>query len=251
MPVINSIAVVNQSKRITDDEARIMVACVNRQIYQDLDKAWDTGPVLMSLYPTLDEIPKDRTVGIIVITDKPDQADVLGWHSENRQGQAIGFVFISPVLDNGGVALQDPLNPQTPTCSSVLSHEALEMIGNPSINKWADGPEIDQGSCYSYEFCDPCEAQQYKIEIENVGTAMVSNFVWPAWFDSSTPNGEQVDQMNMCPGPFGLAPGGYFVVRYSPGTEEQVFGAGERRPWRNHVPNKDSRTGRMAPHLAV
>jgi hypothetical protein len=239
---LSMIAIVNQSKRVTDAQLDIMCACISRQVSDDFAPAWGLLPVLVRRYRALNDIPGETDVAFFVLVDANTEVPgALGWHTEDGSGRVTGVICASPVLDSpGGVVLFDSSNPASSTTlsvASVLSHEVLETIADQFVNSWADGPPRAEGEEYAYEVCDPCEATAYLVVVEGVGQASVSDFVLPRFFDPDASG--LVDRLGACPGPFELAPGGYYIVRSGPGTERQVFAeSGIHRPWRKSEADK-------------
>lgn len=246
---LKMIGIVNQSKRVTDAELGIMVAAVNAQVADDFAPAWGLLPVLTKQFSTLNQIPIDAETAAFVLVDASTEPGALGWHTEDRTGRVTGVIATDPVLDNGGVVLLDPSDINRVSVSSVLSHEVLETIADQFINYWADAPD---GWSYAYEVGDPVEATSYLVEVEMVGSAAVSDFVLPAWFD---PSGD--GPWNFChgvaplKGAFELAPGGYCIRRKGgQGSEQQITAhAAHSRPWRKAggVPKAGWRSSKRVP----
>lgn len=234
---LKMIAVVNQSKRANIAEVAIMVAACNTQVADHFAPAWGLLPCLVKQYGALVDVPITPEVATFVIVDaNTAEPDALGWHTEEGDGQVTGVICVNPVLDNGGVVLFDTEDVNTVSVSSVLSHEVLETVADQFVNYWADGPN----HTYAYEVCDPVEATSYRVDVEGVGSAAVSDFVLPSWFDLRGDG-----PWNFCHavapvgGAFELARGGYCVLRDGgPGTEKQIFAHREQaRPWRKSVPS--------------
>ena len=204
-----TIAVVNQSSSVSDADVARMVVAVDTQLYWQAARAWSRTPLRIRFAGR-----QQVTTGEwqIVILDTPDQLGVLGWHTEDA-GQPHGAVFAGPILDHGGDACTTPLS-----VSSVLSHEALETMFDWTINLWADD---GAGRMWSYEVCDPCEGDSYKIGTGGVDTT-VSNFVLPTFFDVQTKG--RVDWVGTCPGPFQLAHHGYAMTVGMNGQVSQIRG---------------------------
>ncbi len=95
------------------------------------------------------------------------------------------------------------------------------MFGDPTVNKWAIGPD---GFLYAWELSDPVESDSYAVTIKG-NRVMVSNFVYPDWFDD-TPKARAVfDYMHRVSAPFSMSYGGYMIIAsFDPNSEEAVFG---------------------------
>jgi hypothetical protein len=101
------------------------------------------------------------------------------------------------------------------TWSSTLSHEILELAGDPPASLAA---ETADGTFYAWEASDPVEAQNYDLDgIE------VSNFVLPLAFFHGY--GSRYDYRSVLTAPRTVAPGGYQLVR-RPGEQwSQINGS--------------------------
>jgi hypothetical protein len=224
------IDVINLSQHVTERETVLMVAAGVLQMTQHYCPAWDAASagVKYSGNTTAALAAVPMTHGVIMLLDKdPDGDDtdgVLGYHTEAR-GKLITKVFAPPVLSAGGSVMGDPQKPNGYSISGTFSHELLEMLGDVNVNKWADGPAVSQGACYSWELCDPVENNGYAIQVAdgtNLVTVMMSDFILPAWFDDQNGQGP-FSFLDKAPGPFKMSSGGYMVVRDAPGSEQQVF----------------------------
>jgi hypothetical protein len=104
--------------------------------------------------------------------------------------------------------------------SVTACHEICEMLIDPAINMWADGPD---GTLYAYEMCDACEEETFEID----GITM-SDFVYPAYFERfRAPNSVQFDYLKRISQPFEILQRGYSLVRE--GREiRHIFGSSEK-----------------------
>jgi hypothetical protein len=187
-----NIGVVNESSVISDALIQKYVAAVNTQANRDFARFWGYGGNL-SFFPKNAAFPKGYWQ--VVILDTSDQAGALGYHDYTSEGQPIGKIFAKSDLDSGS------------SVSVTLSHEVLEMLGDPGINLSA---MLDTGSSqklYAYETCDAVEADELGYKI---GGIQVSDFVTPAWFEPYP--GMKYSFMGRVKAPFTLAPGGYISV---------------------------------------
>lgn len=179
---MTDIAVTNHSG-ISDLEVARWTHAVARQVQQDFLPYW--GGFCGDSWVRFGN-PEGADWEIRIVDDST-VAGAAGWHSLEGDDP------------HGEVSINSGFNPAT-----VLSHEVLEMLANPSVANltvnWRDG------LLYPMEVCDPVQAVSYDID----GVA-VSDFVLPAWFgqrqDAST--AFSTDGLK----PFELARGGY-AVRY-------------------------------------
>jgi hypothetical protein len=198
------ITAINHSKNVTPGDLSLIVQANARQMRLHVGPTWGKYPASITL----------GTGGFpLAIFDTPDQASVLGYHSEGPDGRPYGKVFVQPVLDAGGRVLDGP-----DSIASVFSHEAIELFIDPACNGWAEAPN---GRLYALEACDAVEGDSYVILIGGKAVT-VSNFVLPAWFDANPSPGEHFDYLGKLTAPFTMTKGGYVIYRAA-GSEKSVF----------------------------
>lgn len=197
-------AVLNSSKSLTDTDVEFMVVACQAQAVE-FCQAYGLDPPAAALYRDVSKLPVDD-VWICEITDTLDEPGALGYHADD------GHPYIRVMA-------------QGPATSVTLSHEFLELLGDPSCDRWAKHPD---GTEIAVEVCDPCEGDSYPqlAEIGGEGrTVEVSNYVLGSWFD---PAGDApFDRMGNLPGPFQMDAGGYMVILRADGNESQVFAKGD------------------------
>ena len=145
----------------------------------------------------------------VVFLDEPDAPNALGYHDLTVNGFPLSKVFVKPTLKIGDKV------------SVTACHELAEMLIDPAINMWADGPN---NSLYAYEMCDAVEEEEFDID----GIAM-SDFVYPAYFENfRKPNSTQFDHLKKVTRPYQILAGGYSIVRKGD-QETQIFGSPEKK----------------------
>lgn len=209
------IAVLNKSDKLADRNCDVvlMATACSRQLRRHACPAWNRAPASVVFCTDDTLIPPGAHP--IYLFDKSDQADALGYHDETPDGVVYGRVFIDPVIDAGGEVLTGAWS-----VSSVLSHEVLELFGDPNCNLWATA---NDGYDYALELGDPVEADSYDINVSG-HVVSVSNFVLPEWFDDFPPEGSKFDYLGKLTAAFSMTPGGYVIYKDS-GTVKQKFGA--------------------------
>ena len=143
----------------------------------------------------------DITDWLVVVLDDSDQADTLGYHTDD--GGPEGFVFVKTAAEAG-----------MPT-SVVTSHELAELLVDPACNLAALDPE---GRWVALECCDPVQGDT--VMVDNLPLA---NAVTPAWFGEPYRLGSY-DLAGKCRAAWEVRPGGYALVAES-GDWTQVFGS--------------------------
>ena len=223
------IALVNESKAVSADEAMIMARMLDLQMTRDFCPDWELGDTPVTYYQDKASVPSGFDV--MTIMDKCDDPNALGYHTENG-ARVTALIGVSPVLQAGGAVLWTP-DPSIPTVLSVAAHEAMEMRGNPRVNAWVDGPEIPQGSQYCFEMCDAVESDSYEVVVDG-HKGMTSSYLLQDWFDVQKPSGGKYDKLGKLTAHFTLDANGYMIVRQGAGSEQQVFGR-HYPAWRWHM----------------
>jgi hypothetical protein len=188
-----AVAVMNASTVLTDNAVNAVVPALQTQVRDHFAPAWGIDADL-TFVPT----GSQPMAGAwwLVILDNSDQAGALGYHDVTNEGLPLGKVFAATSLLHG---LQ---------WTVTASHELLEMLADPEINLTVFvQSSARRGILYAYEVCDACEADEFGYQINNI---QVSDFVYPAWFESFRQRGStQFDHRQHLRRPFELLSGGY------------------------------------------
>lgn len=197
------VIVVNRS-RLKTVEARFAVRAVSSQTQNDLAPLWGLARpeiVLAESFPG-DPIAAVAPKGVggrvadpvIYLVDHDEAAD-LGAHTATERGSPWGVVDVeeSSSIDTSWTV--------------TLSHEVLEIIVNPYMNRFTVGPAIEDVPfpLYPVEVCDPVDGSYFVDGIE------VSNFVTPAWFGDVGDGAFPVDFTGQCKGPWDITREGFAV----------------------------------------
>jgi len=201
MPVAQpiKISIVNLSTLFHDAELPALANALQIQTTRDFFPEWGVNA---SIYYTPTGKRPTADHWVIALLDDADQAGVLGYHDITPKGMPLGKAFVRTTLaDHGEVSV-------------TVSHELLEMLGDPDVNLTA----LSGSRLYAYEICDAVEADMlaYGIEIpvgwEGAGkNILVSDFVLPSWFEDFRKSGPFAFKTPLST-PFELAAGGYIGV---------------------------------------
>ena len=200
------ISVINHTNgEISDEELQCAIRAINRQISEDFAPYWGLSAELRlegksEKKPSKHSLADMRGDAVMYVWDKVDVDDALGYHDKNDRGIPYGFVFkeLAKELEEEWTV--------------TLSHEALELIGDPEVNLLVVGPNPNDRRkrvFHWYEMCDAVQDENYEID-----GVKVSNFLLPLYFTSSDERGGRNDFLGRSHDgetlvSFGVNPGGY------------------------------------------
>ena len=221
------ISLINHTNgKVSDEDLQKAIRAINRQINYDFAPYWSLSADLR-LEGRSEKKPSERTLAdmrgdaVIYVWDHIDVDDALGYHDKNDRGIPFGFVFLDLASE-----LEEPW-------TVTLSHEALELIGDPETNLFAVGPHPKDRRHHVfhwYEMCDAVQDERYLID-----GVEVSNFLLPLYFTSSAERGGRNDFLGRSHNgktllSFGVNPGGY-IGFYDPAEKRsgEFVAAGDQR----------------------
>ncbi len=190
------IAFLNESTTAPDADVLRYAQAIQHQVAYDVGPAWSLPRVSVVFVPKGRTVPKDYWQ--MVVLDTSDQAGALGYHDLTADGKPLGKAFAATDKEYG-------LN-----LSVTLSHEVLEMLGDPDINLWA--MDYRDGWMHAYELCDAVESDtDGYIGVNGVA---LSNFVTPYFFTPQAADipGAKFDHLGQLTQPFETRPNGYQSV---------------------------------------
>ncbi len=190
------VAVLNHSTTVTDDEVRTAVAALQTQVHRDFAPAWGIDAELTFVAKGSAPAPSSWW---LVIQDESEYPSVLAYHTLTAEG--LKQVRLS-VLNAKQAQVE---------WTMAASHDLLEMLANPTLNLTVFVSENGTtGKLYLREICDPVSSPEYSYKIDGV---VVSNFVFPAWFEPiREPGNTRFDYGNYLTSPFGLGKDAYMTV---------------------------------------
>jgi hypothetical protein len=211
------ISVINHTNgQISDEELQKALRAINRQIAEDFAPYWSLGAELRlegrsGTKPSKQNLADMRGDAVLYLWDSVDVDDALGYHDANNRGIPFGFVFTQLAKQLGE------------SWTVTLSHEALELIGDPEVNLLVAGPHPSQKGVdvfHWYEMCDAVQAETYQVD-----DTEVSNFVLPLYFTGSEEVGGRNDFLGRSHNgktlqSFRVNPGGY-IGFFNPATGDQ------------------------------
>jgi len=210
------ISVLNRTRTLSGADVHQAVRAINRQFAEDFEPHWQFGARLRldgaeerGHHEDGDEristsrLPGRRGDGVIYLLDEASIADAEGYHDRNADDVPYGFVFLDVCRKT-----EDSQDGWT----IALSHEAIELAGDPLNNLLVQGPHPEDGRhlvFHMFELCDAVQDEHYELD-----GVKVSNFVLPGYFTrGNAPDGRndflgRRKRGEILPS-FGVAPGGY------------------------------------------
>jgi hypothetical protein len=210
------ISIINHTNgKISDEQVQHAIRAINRQITDDFAPYWSLSATLRlegrsGKRPSKQTLADMRGDAILYLWDSVNVDDALGYHDINNRGIPCGFVFTELVKQ-----LEEEW-------TVTLSHEALELIGDPEVNLLVAGPhpkDSDATVFHWYEMCDAVQDESYEID-----GIRVSNFLLPLYFTGGEELGGRNDFLGNLHGSktlrsFDVNPGGY-IGFFNPATGE-------------------------------
>ena len=114
------------STLVSDEDVKLMASACDLQLTKHVSQLSNRGIWHVKALARGGTLPKGCIP--MFVLDDPDQANALGYHTEDRKG-SWGRVFARPILASGGSTLTGALS-----VSAVLSHEVCEMYCDKSVN---------------------------------------------------------------------------------------------------------------------
>lgn len=202
------ICIVNNSQH-SDHDVQRAIRAINAQLV-DFAQHWHGLLGLCRLEGSRSReisLKELRGDGLIYLLNEPGDG-YLGYHDADQYGVPYGVVYTDYWFE-----------PWTVT----LSHEVLELLLDPHVNRLAAGPHPVHGHTVFHwlESCDAVQSASYDI-----GGIELSDFVLPAYFTEAEEKGMRMSYLGADIKSFGIAPGGY-VGFYDPelGDHDVVFAA--------------------------
>ena len=193
-----NIGIINKATVSLNQDFQAMVQASQKQVSRDFAPVWNEDCNLVMIDDGTDSYSQ------IYLWDNAQQAGALGEHHVSPKGFPIGNIYVKVSIQAG-----DPV-------STVLSHELLELLLNPTIDKVARDPKTGYG--WAVEACDQVEQDSYIID-----GIPVSNFVFPASFNPAASASDKFDFLGKLHAPFSMDAGGYANVQLPDGSWHQIF----------------------------
>lgn len=192
------VSVLNRSTSVSDDEVRVAVGALQKQVHRDFAPIWGVDAEIKFVASGLEPEPKSWW---LVIEDEPDPLyeNSLGYHTLTSEGLPQVKISVSNTNLSGW------------PWSIMASHDLLEMLANPTCNLHVFSLKDEKISrFYRREICDPVRSPEFAYKIDGV---VVSNFVYPAWFEWFRAQGStKFDHCGHVSSPFECTAGAHLLV---------------------------------------
>lgn len=198
-----NIAIIDTTGLIPRAELNRVAAALQVQVTRDFVPIWDKDATL-HVFDKITDVP----VGFwpITIVEEIDLNGVNGYHWVDDAG-----------VPYAKVQYRNNFWPLT------TSHELLEMLVNPYVNKTKLVKGIDdtgQEVEFLVEVADPVEDDDFGYKIDGV---LLSNFYYPAFFDLTKRADTKYDHLGWLTEPRKLLNGGYISWKNASGEWWQAF----------------------------
>lgn len=203
------ISIVNRTRALADRDVLLAIRAINRQLAEDFEPHWHFGGRLRLDGTDREAGQHERPAhggplapggdGVVYLMDAPTVGGAEGMH-DLAQGRPCGFVFLDVCR-----SVDDPWQ-------VTLSHEVLELVGDPLASLLVQGPHPEDHAhlvFHQFELCDAVQDEKYEID-----GVPVSNFLLPAYFMRKDGDGLRTDFLGRAKRgdalpAFGLTAGGY------------------------------------------
>ena len=203
---MQSISVINASTTLTDAEVSAAVPDLQTQVSAHFAPVWAIDAQLQ-FCPRTGSGPVAGSWWLVILDDA-DQAAAVGYHDLTAEGLPLGKVFARTDQQSGH------------TWTVTASHELLEMLADPWMDRATVVSDSTDFRIYAYEVCDACEDDGFGYWIDRT---RVSDFVFPAWFNPGSPL-TKFDYCGQITRPLQLLAGGYSacsILRRAGSRQEQ------------------------------
>lgn len=227
---VNSVFLINSSDgAVTDDQCNRMVEALNIQLTTFCDD-WSIKPVIL----TRSVLPPPGSYQIILTSDPQYSIPgVYGYHMATlADGTVKAYVSVNNIIPDPAKippgAIVPPNGILYPTAANgasvarVVSHELLEMIVNPGVDKYylanvdklkipirdEKGKIITGMFPFIAEVSDAVNQLSYTIITSDSTKVQVSDYILPSWF--SVVGKAPFNYNNTLQGPLTLSIGGYY-----------------------------------------
>lgn len=227
-----SIVIVNKSQNVSATQAQLIAKAIQSYLQDDVGPAWASVLGANAMPVTVDAMPEAPVPSVawpIYLVDEDPTPDALGYHEDDAgDGSApaipSAYVNVGEILQFNGFVMNSD-GPGSPSVSSVVAHEAAEMLCDSTADQWLAMPD---GRQTIREVCDWVQALSYPKKLDDGSQVDVSDFVLPAGFvalGSPSPSPMPAfDFLKVLAAPFTLSPGGYMSVQDGDGNISQVEG---------------------------
>lgn len=206
------VTVVNVSHSIHSTEFHAAVAAIGKQAKEDFEPAWNISAILRGVTHNLSgKAPVEGLNDALIYLGDSSQdpttgvEGALGYHSTNHKDIPYGFVYLDICAEYGE------------EWTTTLSHEVLELLGDPDATLTVSGPDPRKPTRrvqFDLEVCDPTQGDSYLID-----DIRVSNFVTPTYFGKAG-GPSATNFLKLALKRFGVRPGGYFQYEDSRGVHQ-------------------------------
>jgi hypothetical protein len=228
---MTDIVLINQSTVLSDAEIQAVIPALQAQVSEDWLAHWPGRGATLHFASASHVYPSAWWP--LYILDHTDVAGAGGYHDDDG-GLPQGKVFAADAMMYGEAWTVD------------ASHEALEMLGDPTVNAIVPLPHFPRYHCYQ-EVCDAVEADQFGYSKPRWPHVRLSDFCYPSYFTGQLDSSRRFDAMGHLNAPApALLSGGYLGIELPNGHWTQIV----QRRADGRMSRRAQRIGRTARRLA-
>src|SRR5262245_41929410 len=188
--LLRQLALVSESNQVGMNDVLKVSAALQKQASRDLAPIWEVSATV-DAFATLEEVPDGYWP--MIVMDDIGFAGAAGIHLD-QDGQPFALITSSPDLD---------------TWALTASHEACEMLVDPSGNRQVTGDSPKPGQArvsFVVEVCDPSEAADFGYTVNGI---LMSDFYTPHFFDPVSASSVRYSYTGALEEPRQVLKGGY------------------------------------------
>ena len=205
------IALICTTKSISASELNAAASAFQKQVTRNFGPIWKVDASI-KIFKFARDVPRDYWP--VTIRDRIKAEGAVSYHSVNKDRP---FVEVSyRMATESGIHW-----------TSSASHDLLEMLADPYVNRTVKAPPIVTGKNYDVfypiQVCDPCAGMSYMID-----GVTVSDFSTPEYWNPGSKKKGRYSYTGALTRPFQVLPGGYLNWQ-DPKTKKWNFYLGETK----------------------
>jgi FRG domain-containing protein len=189
-----TVVLISKTKKISKAELRRVAAALDRQVKEHLGPAWNISAEVRPCFRPSD---RPRNSWPVTVRDRLKEKGAVSYH-DIRRGRPFAEVSYE-LTTKSGIAW-----------SNSASHDLLEMLVDPRVDRTVRAPSIVRGQkrnvVFPVQICDPCADARYAYRI---GGVQVADFTTQDYWNPTAKRKGKYSFRGSLTKPFQILPGGY------------------------------------------